>query len=599
VVTEAWRHQNRRRTATQAATENPTLAAGELLVETDTFGVKTGDGATAYNSLPYVTPYRGDLTMQAAVSGDGYATATNGSIRRTQHIMVPWTYTSTAPPTDVAVGTAFHVPVAVTVNNTGGGFGPLFQTGHFGPRGIVNIEGIARYQQNMTTIAFAPVGHGDFLTIANNAGAARTLVPAWTYLSARSVIADGATCTLDNNDTADGGAAFSDTACYLSVNSGTLDGVTNGSEIISYHSAPALSGNTDITRRVAFDARAVIKNVGVIAAGQPHWDIPGSTIDADSVSLTEEIGLRVQPFTIGATKIGISTAHPIRLMDTDISHAGTLALIDTPTTRTLTLGTSPAIKAVEFSPTVVFEDDTTAFGVGQMFNANPIYKNATGEARSLGSVIGFFGVNMQPRFRADNAAVSMASAIGFRANILVDRLGSGAFTLTSLVDFQSAPSVDTGNTATTRKGAEINDVAGAGTVTTNIGVDIAALTRGATNIGIRNAATRVETPTTQNITAATQAIVANATVKALTVSTVSNPTMTAAPTIADGVDGQIIELLNVDTVDTITLQDQGTLANSNLRLSATTVVLGPRDSLRLRYSATVGDWVQIGQVNVL
>jgi hypothetical protein len=108
----------------------------------------------------------------------------------------------------------------------------------------------------------------------------------------------------------------------------------------------------------------------------------------------------------------------------------------------------------------------------------------------------------------------------------------------------------------------------------------------------------VATPSVaQNITAANTALLANASVIQLTAN--NSYTLTAAPTIADGQDGQILIIVNVDTVDTITLQDQGTLAGSNLRLAANTIPLGPCDSIILLYSATVGDWVQVGQVNVL
>ena len=132
-----------------------------------------------------------------------------------------------------------------------------------------------------------------------------------------------------------------------------------------------------------------------------------------------------------------------------------------------------------------------------------------------------------------------------------------------------------------------------GTITTQVGIDIAALTRAATNIGIRNAATTVFTPSTaQNITAVGTAILANATVVQLTAD--ASYTLTSAPTVADGQDGQILIIINVDTVDVITIQDQGTLALSNLRLTAATVAIGPRDSVILMYNATVSAWVQIG-----
>jgi hypothetical protein len=94
----------------------------------------------------------------------------------------------------------------------------------------------------------------------------------------------------------------------------------------------------------------------------------------------------------------------------------------------------------------------------------------------------------------------------------------------------------------------------------------------------------------QNITAATQAIIANATNKLI--SSDANYTMTAAPTIPDGtVDGQKIELFNTGAF-TITIQDQGTLAGSNLRLTATGLAIGPRQSVKLAWRTGIGDWVQ-------
>lgn len=83
------------------------------------------------------------------------------------------------------------------------------------------------------------------------------------------------------------------------------------------------------------------------------------------------------------------------------------------------------------------------------------------------------------------------------------------------------------------------------------------------------------------------------------ISSDANYTLTSVPTIADGLaNGQLVIVVNVGSF-TVTLQDQGTLAGSNLRLSAATVALGPRDSITLLYSSTIGDWIQIAQTNVL
>ena len=75
-------------------------------------------------------------------------------------------------------------------------------------------------------------------------------------------------------------------------------------------------------------------------------------------------------------------------------------------------------------------------------------------------------------------------------------------------------------------------------------------------------------------------------------------TSTAAPTISDGTNGQLITLINVGA-NAITIQDQGTLANSNIRLSTATFAIGARDNITLAYSSTIGDWVEIARTNVI
>lgn len=102
---------------------------------------------------------------------------------------------------------------------------------------------------------------------------------------------------------------------------------------------------------------------------------------------------------------------------------------------------------------------------------------------------------------------------------------------------------------------------------------------------------------TRNITAVGNSITPSADRVLLTAD--NSYTLTSAPTILDGYwNGQEIELMNIDTTDVITVQDQGSLASSNLRLGAASRAIGPRDNLRLRYDTTIGDWVEIGFTNV-
>lgn len=101
---------------------------------------------------------------------------------------------------------------------------------------------------------------------------------------------------------------------------------------------------------------------------------------------------------------------------------------------------------------------------------------------------------------------------------------------------------------------------------------------------------------TQSVTAVGNALTATTTYKRFSSS--NNYTLTSAPTIASGADGQVLILINVG-VNTVTVQDQGTLASSNLRLTTTTFAIGPRDSLTLMYFTDIGDWVEIARSNVI
>lgn len=77
----------------------------------------------------------------------------------------------------------------------------------------------------------------------------------------------------------------------------------------------------------------------------------------------------------------------------------------------------------------------------------------------------------------------------------------------------------------------------------------------------------------------------------------SSKTLSSTPMVTDGVDGQLLTILNVGA-DNIVVSDQGTVADSGLRLGAATRTLGTRDSLTLMYSVDIGDWVEVGFTNV-
>ncbi|MDO8524414.1 MAG: hypothetical protein Q7R99_02185 [bacterium] len=67
--------------------------------------------------------------------------------------------------------------------------------------------------------------------------------------------------------------------------------------------------------------------------------------------------------------------------------------------------------------------------------------------------------------------------------------------------------------------------------------------------------------------------------------------LSSAPTIADGVEGDIIVLLGASTTQAVTVQDQDTLASSNLQLGSTNRMLTNGSTLALMFDGT--DWVEL------
>ena len=242
-----------------------------------------------------------------------------------------------------------------------------------------------------------------------------------------------------------------------------------------------------------------------------------------------------------------------------------------------------------YSQTTKNKNDTVAnHGGGRVYSDEATIQADTQTGLNAGAWASY---SSRPTFTVTNSGtITSGSHVGHTYVPTVD----AGVTLSTMSAHTTAP-VNAG-TVTTLNHYKANNPTNTGTITTQYGLDIAALTAATTNVGIRNASTTVLTPTANaNITATSATIVATASLVTLTAN--GSYTLASTPTIADGQDGQRLLILNVDTADTITLQDESGLAGSNLELSAATVALGPKDSIELIYSTTIGGWVQIGQVN--
>jgi len=75
-------------------------------------------------------------------------------------------------------------------------------------------------------------------------------------------------------------------------------------------------------------------------------------------------------------------------------------------------------------------------------------------------------------------------------------------------------------------------------------------------------------------------------------------TITATPSIADGVDGQIVIFQGDSDANSVTFQDNSVLANSDLHLQGNAnMTLGLYDTLTLTYDAGADVWLELSRSN--
>lgn len=324
---------------------------------------------------------------------------------------------------------------------------------------------------------------------------------------------------------------------------------------------------------------------------------------------TMDLGDNVADVSSGTTSI-LDIAPNI-----DVSSSGLNAASFAPTTAMT--GVATGIAGLNMSPTlshnVTFGSLYGVFMGGTVTSTNAsstlapfildhtaTYTTTTANAEPFSNSIAVANIPTL-EYAASSGTGTPTALITVRHNPTVrSTVSGGAMTLASDtgVEVSGTVSAATGatTTITTRTGVKVNDITkaaagGTETVTTNIGVDVAALSKGATNIGVRNAATTVFTPTTQAIAAATDTITCDTTFKKFTTFTGTNA-LTSNPSIADGQTGQVCILENVDATgtDCITLTD----ATNGMQLTAN-LTLCPNDTVMLIYDGT--DWIQLGTAN--
>lgn len=300
--------------------------------------------------------------------------------------------------------------------------------------------------------------------------------------------------------------------------------------------------------------------------------------------------------TAAATKGVIRFDNPsVEFITTNTTQTAPYAMALADATVTMNASSTNQARGFVWSPTVSYSQTGFVFGAAQAFVDRAIYKNTVGSGNiNLGPLVAFAAV---PTIQADTATIT-GDYTGFQSTPTTARLTSGGLTLATVYNVLAGLTVGANTTVTNRTGLLVQNPTNGGILTTNIGVDIAAQTATTLAIGFRNASTSVYTP--QNVTVASAAtfFVPTARVIAFTCPT-GTTTITGTPSISPGQDGQVFTLINVDSADALVLRDNGTFAGSGLHLAATSITLGPRDSITLIYSTAGGGWLQISQTNVL
>lgn len=301
-----------------------------------------------------------------------------------------------------------------------------------------------------------------------------------------------------------------------------------------------------------------------------------------------------------ATISGTTTLNgAVSMSAVDATYTSVPSWVTWANTYTLNFASAGAGTFLSVAPTIIFQQSGTTFGSFIGANLSPTLKNLSSVAANFGTILGY---NSSVTITADTQTGLTGSVTEFNANPTTAVVNGGTMSLSAMTAFSSGLTLGAGTTVSARTGLVVSNATGAGTLTTQIGVDIGSLTKGGTNIGFRNAANTVFTPKVKSITATSDAISVaatdTATIVRLNNASGSSKTLASTPTITDGQDGQYLIILNAGVNDVV-FQDQGTLGSSNLRLVATTRTLSTRDSLTLVYSSTVGDWVEVAFSNVL
>lgn len=151
-------------------------------------------------------------------------------------------------------------------------------------------------------------------------------------------------------------------------------------------------------------------------------------------------------------------------------------------------GVNPTLSGfISIEGTFEFNTSANPFGMGNALLHAATWKNANGVVSNLGPSFLFANNAI---YQADGATITMSQARVFFDNSMYETINGGVMSMSGTVghnSLYSALTVNAGVTIGLRRGLFFADASGAGTLTTQIALDIENLSGATTNIGIRSA----------------------------------------------------------------------------------------------------------------
>lgn len=164
--------------------------------------------------------------------------------------------------------------------------------------------------------------------------------------------------------------------------------------------------------------------------------------------------------------------------------------------------------------TFAAQQSPNAFGGLTGFVVNPTFKNVAGNNVTLTTNFAPL-FSFAPTYQADTTTLTtIGSAVLINVGAALSAINAGAISAGSIINVASSATVNSGQTLTSLTDFQVSEWGQSGTVTTHIGLDVGALTKATTSIGIRLAAMnnplqmamRTTGPDTGNLTSNTNVV---------------------------------------------------------------------------------------------